>query len=119
MDFIRKELQSVIATEMKQVEPVLKNATMQLLSQLSQSKSIVDAYTQATSTAAMTAMRAACKEAMQQQLLPSLDRSFQGLFSQLHATFSKGIEECKQHLDVNLQNKLVVVVVVESSSLAT
>jgi len=106
VDFIRKELQSVIATEMKQVEPVLKNATMQLLSQLSQSKSIVDAYSQATSTAAMTAMRAACKEAMQQQLLPSLDRSFQGLFSQLHATFSKGIEECEQYLDVNLQNKL-------------
>ena len=105
VDLIRKELQSVNAAEMKQVEPVLKNATMQLLSQLSQSKSIVDAYIQATSAAAMTAMQRACKEAMAQQLSPTLDRSFQALFSQLHATFSEGIEEFVRNIDGHLERQ--------------
>lgn len=95
VDFIRKELQSVIATEMNKLEPVLKNTTLQLLTHLSQNKAIIDAYSQATSAAAVTAMNRACKETVSQHLLPSLERSFHNLFTQLHDTFAKGIAECE------------------------
>ena len=95
VDFIRKELQSVIAVEMTKLEPLLKNSTVQLLTHLSQNKAIIDAYSQASSVAAVAAMNRSCKETVTQQLLPSLERSFHILFTQLHDTFAKGITECK------------------------
>lgn len=95
VDFIRKELQSVIAGEMNKMEPILKSSTMQLLTHLSQNKALIDSYSQATSAAAVTAMNRACRDTIGQQLLPSLERSFQSLFTQLHDVFSKGITECK------------------------
>ncbi|XP_057374740.1 enhancer of mRNA-decapping protein 4-like isoform X1 [Daphnia carinata] len=103
VDFIRKELQSVIATEMHKLEPVLKNTTLQLLTQLSQNKTIVDAYSQATSSAAVSAMNRGCKEAIASQLLPSLEGSFHSLFTQLHTTFSKGIAEFVRNIESNLE----------------
>lgn len=98
VDFIRKELQTVISSEMTKLEPVLKNTTLQLLTHLSQNKAIVDAYSQATSAAAVTATNRACKETVSQHLLPLLERSFQNLFAQLHDTFAKGIAECEHSL---------------------
>ncbi|KAK4023828.1 hypothetical protein OUZ56_009226 [Daphnia magna] len=103
VDFIRKELQSVIASEMNKLEPVLKNTTLQLLTQLSQNKTIVDAYSQATSSAAVSAMNRGCKEAIASQLLPSLEGSFHSLFTQLHTTFSKGIAEFVRNIESNLE----------------
>ncbi|XP_046460109.1 enhancer of mRNA-decapping protein 4-like isoform X4 [Daphnia pulex] len=103
VDFIRKELQSVIATEMNKLEPFLKNSTMQMMSHLSQNKSIIDAYSQATSTAAVSAMNRGCKDAITSQLLPSLEVSFQTLFAQLHNTFSKGITEFVRNIESNLE----------------
>ena len=39
-------------------------------------------------------MQKACRDAFGQQLLPSLERSFEKLFQQLNDNFSKGIAEC-------------------------
>lgn len=80
---------------MNKLEPVLKNTTLQLLTHLSQNKAIIDTYSQATSAAAVTAMNRACKDTIAQHLLPSLERSFHSLFTQLHDTFAKGIAECE------------------------
>jgi len=103
VDFIRKELQSVIASEMAKMEPLIRNSTMQLLTHLSQNKAIIDSYSQAASAAAVTAMNRSCKETVTQQLLPSLERSFQLLFNQLHDTFAKGITEFVQNIESNLE----------------
>lgn len=108
VDFIRKELQSVIATEMNKLEPFLKNSTMQMMSHLSQNKSIIDAYSQATSTAAVSAMNRGCKDAITSQLLPSLEVSFQTLFAQLHNTFSKGITECEHSFRNDYSERICV-----------
>lgn len=108
VDFIRKELQSVIATEMNRLEPVLKNTTLQLLTHLSQNKAIIDAYSQATSAAAVTSMNRACKDTITQQLLPSLERSFHSLFTQLHDTFAKGIAECEHSFTNEYTEKMSI-----------
>ncbi len=108
VDFIRKELQSVIATEMNKLEPVLKNTTLQLLTHLSQNKAIVDSYSAATSTAAVSAMNRACKDTVAQQLMPQLERSFHALFSQLNDTFSKGINECEQSFTYEYSERIFI-----------
>ena len=95
VDLTRKELQSVIGTEMKKLEPVLNGTALQLLTQLSQDQAIIDKYSAATSAAALTAMNQACKEMVVQQLMPKVDRSLHHLFCQLHDAFSKRIVECE------------------------
>jgi hypothetical protein len=95
VDFIRKELQSVVAAQMSRMEPVLKGSTLQLLTNLAQNKVIIDTYSQATAAVAASAMHKTCKDVFTQQMLPSVERSFAALFTQLNETFSKGINECK------------------------
>ena len=108
IDFMRKELQSVIATEMQKLEPVLKGTTLQLLTRLSQNQAIVDKYSAATSAAAVTAMNQACKEMVTQQLMPKVDRSFHTLFSQLHDTFAKGIAECEHSFNNDYTERIFI-----------
>ena len=95
VDFIRKELQSVVASQMSRMEPVLKGSTLQLLTSLAQNKTIIDTYSQATAAVAASAMHKTCKDVFTQQMLPSVERSFAALFTQLNDTFSKGINDCK------------------------
>lgn len=105
---MRKELQSVIATEMAKLEPMLKNTSVALLSQLSQNKTILEAYSEAASGAAAFTMNRVCKDTIAQQLLPSMDRSFNVLFSQVHDTFSKGISECEQIFSKEITERILI-----------
>ncbi len=95
VDFIRKESQSVVASQMSRMEPVLKGSTLQLLTSLAQNKTIIDTYSQATAAVAASAIHKTCKDVFTQQMLPSVERSFAAVFTQLNETFSKGINHCK------------------------
>lgn len=95
VDFIRKELQGVVAAEMTKLEPVVRSSTAQLLTHLSQNKAIVDTYGHAASSAAVSAVKHAFKDAVAQVLIPSLDKSLQQMFVQVNDTFNKGTTECK------------------------
>lgn len=94
VDFIRKELHGVVASEMSRLEPVLQSSTLQLLTHLSKNKAIVDTYSQAASAAAVTAMKHAFRDAVTQSLVPSVEKSLQQMFVQVNDTFAKGTSEC-------------------------
>jgi len=98
----------VIAGEMNKMEPILKTSMLQMLTHLSQNKSVIDSYGRATSEAAVLAMNRACKDTVAQQLLPTLERSFHTLFAQLHDTFSKGINECEHSFRNEYRERICV-----------
>ena len=99
VDFIRKELQGIVASEMTKLEPVVRSSTAQLLTHLAQNKAIVDTYSHAASSAAVSAVKHAFKEAVTQVLIPSLDKTLQQVFVQVNETFNKGTSECKFYID--------------------
>ena len=92
---MRKELQGVVASEMSKLEPVVKSSTVQLLTHLSQNKAIVDTYSQAATSTAVSAMKHAFRDAVTQSLVPSVEKSLQQMFIQVNDTFAKGTGECK------------------------